>query len=179
MRTQPSNTSETARFYARYCKGCTRCSPGVGYRGRMDDRQVTIKGSPENVCSTRRPQAHSTPEADISSAIVSVGKGPQENLDRQSEIQTGSSSPRRTNLRRRMPAIKPRRRTRRNLPPWNGCRRGSTRRARRRPPLGSEASTRRRHKAPRTSTPSRSTANPGRCARAGTLGSNASPRPAP
>jgi hypothetical protein len=29
-----------------------------------------------------------TPEADISSAIVSVGKGPQENLDRESEIRT-------------------------------------------------------------------------------------------
>ena len=28
------------------------------------------------------------PEADISSAIVSVGKGPQENLDRESEIRT-------------------------------------------------------------------------------------------
>jgi len=30
----------------------------------------------------------STPEADISSTIVSAGKGPQENLDRESEIRT-------------------------------------------------------------------------------------------
>ncbi len=34
----------------------------------------------------------STPEADISIAIVSVGKGPQENLDRESEIRTGGGA---------------------------------------------------------------------------------------
>jgi len=34
----------------------------------------------------------STPEADISSAIVSIGKGPQENLDRESEIRTGGGA---------------------------------------------------------------------------------------
>ena len=33
-----------------------------------------------------------TPEADISSAIVSVGQGPQENLDRDSEIRTGGGA---------------------------------------------------------------------------------------
>ena len=32
------------------------------------------------------------PEADISSAIVSVGKGPQENLNRESEIRTGGGA---------------------------------------------------------------------------------------
>ena len=34
----------------------------------------------------------STPEADISSAIVSIGKGPQENLDGESEILTWGSA---------------------------------------------------------------------------------------
>ena len=34
----------------------------------------------------------STPEADISSDIVSVGKGPQENLVRDSEIRTGAGA---------------------------------------------------------------------------------------
>jgi len=39
-----------------------------------------------------------------------------------------------TSPRRRMPAIKPRRRTRRSQPPRKGSRRGSTRRTRSRPP---------------------------------------------
>ena len=77
----------------------------------------------------------STPEADISSAIVSVGKGPQENLDRESEIRTwggagngggaellASQAPQGEDVvspdteedeEERMTAIKPRRRTRR------------------------------------------------------------------
>ena len=76
-----------------------------------------------------------TPEADISSAIVSVGKGPQENLDRESEIRTwggagndggaellASQAPQGEDVvspdteedeEERMTAIKPRRRTRR------------------------------------------------------------------
>jgi hypothetical protein len=38
------------------------------------------------------PLTASTPEADISSAIVSVRKGPQENLVRDSEIRTGAGA---------------------------------------------------------------------------------------
>jgi len=76
----------------------------------------------------------STPEADISSAIVSVGKGPQENLGRESEIRMGGgcrrSSPgggRRGASHRGSRRGAGTRRTRSRPPPRQAGRRGATR----------------------------------------------------
>ena len=65
-------------------QGCRACSRCVAVSEPFNLTGTTHKFIDTPWVCTQSP----TQEADISSAIVSAGKGPQENLDRESEIRT-------------------------------------------------------------------------------------------